>query len=126
MAPIVPVSDDDARSSPEAKRRPPALLFAGLAVASSFALLASAGPAMARLELPNKEVDNDTSPLVQKLLQRTAENKDRYAKERLQDYYKRNFKEYFEFEASNAKVAKARGLSPESAAAIQKWLEENK
>lgn len=78
------------------------------------------------MELPNKEVDDATSPFVQSLLKRTEENRDKYAKERLQDYYKRNFKEYFEFESSNAKVGRARGLSPETQEAIAQWLEKNK
>ncbi len=100
------------------------------------------------------------------LLQRSNENRERYQKERLQDYYKRNFKvlrvqgvahayrfgcarvphasgvawcrpscalsvsrvsqEYFEFEGSNAKVGRARGLSSETQAKIEQWLADNK
>ncbi|PNW86429.1 hypothetical protein CHLRE_02g086100v5 [Chlamydomonas reinhardtii] len=104
------------------------LLSAGIAAATSLVLLASfpLASSAARLELPNKEVDDATSPFVQELLKRSNENRERYQKERLQDYYRRNFKEYFEFEGSTAKVGKARGLSPETQQAIAKWLEENK
>ncbi|GLC36628.1 hypothetical protein PLESTM_000482700 [Pleodorina starrii] len=104
----------------------PHALRAALVLAAAAVTMASAPSALARMELPNKEVDDATSPFVQKLLKRSEENRERYQKERLQDYYRRNFKEYFEFEASSAKVARARGLSTESQEAIAKWLEENK
>eukprot|EP00195_Chlamydomonas_chlamydogama_P006646 CAMPEP_0202903854 /NCGR_PEP_ID=MMETSP1392-20130828/26679_1 /ASSEMBLY_ACC=CAM_ASM_000868 /TAXON_ID=225041 /ORGANISM="Chlamydomonas chlamydogama, Strain SAG 11-48b" /LENGTH=132 /DNA_ID=CAMNT_0049591201 /DNA_START=19 /DNA_END=417 /DNA_ORIENTATION=+ len=83
-------------------------------------------PASARLELPNKEVDNDTSPFVQELLRRTQEKKEERYQQRLQDYYKRNFKEYFEFEAGSVKTGRARGISANTQQEILKWLEENK
>ncbi|KAG2446691.1 hypothetical protein HYH02_008257 [Chlamydomonas schloesseri] len=104
------------------------LLSASIAAATSLVLLASfpLASSAARLDLPNKEVDDATSPFVQELLKRSNENRERYQKERLQDYYRRNFKEYFEFEGANAKVGKARGLSSETQQAIEKWLEENK
>lgn len=42
-------------------------------------------------------VDDDESPLIQALLKSSKENKAKYDKERLDDYYKRNFTDYFEF-----------------------------
>ena len=60
------------------------------------------------------------------LLKRTAEKKDERRQERLNDYYKRNFKEYFDFEAGNRAAGKARGISEETNEKIMKWLEDNK
>jgi hypothetical protein len=71
----------------------------------------------------NKEVDNATSPLVQELLRRTNEKKDERKKERLQDYYRRNYGDYFSFQAGGN--MNSEGLRPETQAAIKKWLEDN-
>ncbi len=49
-------------------------------------------PALAKPSPSNKEVDDNTSALVQGLLAKSKANKDRYTKERLNDYYRRNFK----------------------------------
>lgn len=68
----------------------------------------------------NKEVDNATSPLVQELLQRTRENAADRQRKRLKDYYRRNFGDYFSFQAGNMK-----GLSLETQEQIKKWLQEN-
>jgi len=59
------------------------------------------------------------------LLRRTEEKKDERREQRLKDYYKRNFKDYFEFDAGSEGAARARGLSPETAASIRKWLDDN-
>ena len=60
------------------------------------------------------------------LLKRTAEKKDERRTERLNDYYKRNFREYLDFEAGTRTAGKARGISEETNDKILKWLEENK
>lgn len=39
--------------------------------------------------------------------------------------HRSNFREYMAFDAGDAVTARARGLSPETASAIQKWLEDN-
>jgi len=49
-------------------------------------------PALAKPSPSNKEVDDNTSALVQGFLAKSKANKDRYTKERLNDYYRRNFK----------------------------------
>lgn len=68
-------------------------------------------------------VDDKENPLIQDLLAKTAANRDRRSKERLNDYYKRNFKEYFEFiEGSNMDTL---GISPETQKEIRQWLDEN-
>lgn len=78
---------------------------------------ASAAP----LILPNKEVDDATSPLIQDLLKKTVEKKDERYKERLDNYYKRNFNDYFNFEMGNND-----GVSAETKAEVKAWLEKNK
>lgn len=65
-------------------------------------------------------MDNDTSPLVQDLLRRTAEKKEDRKKERLADYYRRNFSDYFTFTEGNMK-----DLSPETQQEIKEWLKNN-
>eukprot|EP01024_Parvocaulis_polyphysoides_P072737 TRINITY_DN926_c0_g1_i1.p2 TRINITY_DN926_c0_g1~~TRINITY_DN926_c0_g1_i1.p2 ORF type:complete len:113 (-),score=13.15 TRINITY_DN926_c0_g1_i1:217-555(-) len=67
----------------------------------------------------NKEVDNQKSPLVQKLLQKSTELKEQRKQERLQEYYQRNFSDYFEFEMGNRQ-------SEETRKRISEWLEKNK
>lgn len=49
-------------------------------------------PAHAKPVITHKEVDDDSSALIQGLLAKSKENKEKYTKERLQDYYRRNFK----------------------------------
>lgn len=68
----------------------------------------------------SKEVPNDESPFVQELLRRTREKADERYKERLADYNRRNFSDYFSFQAGNM-----RDLSPETQESIKKWLKEN-
>ncbi|KAK9828736.1 hypothetical protein WJX72_001805 [[Myrmecia] bisecta] len=73
----------------------------------------------------NREVDNATSPLIQGLLEKSLANKEKYRAQRLQDYYRRNFKDYFDFEGGSVQAGKARGLSPETTQKIQQWLKDN-
>jgi hypothetical protein len=88
-------------------------------------LLAPASQSQARQEPINKEVDAATSPYIQGLLAKTAAKKEERTQERLNDYYKRNFKDYFEFEAGSIRTGKARGISEDSQKAILQWLEKN-
>nr|XP_010936138.1 uncharacterized protein LOC105055838 [Elaeis guineensis] len=69
---------------------------------------------------------NDSkNALLQEYLKRSKENKARNDKERLDDYYKRNYKDYFEFFEGSAREKKEELLS-ESERAIRAWLEKNK
>lgn len=69
----------------------------------------------------NREVDNESSPWIQEMLRKTAEKKSERYKERLDDYYKRNFGDYLSFE-----LGMRDGVSMETKAAIRAWLEKNK
>lgn len=73
----------------------------------------------------NKDVDAADSPFIQELLRRTEEKRDERREQRLKDYYRRNFKDYFEFDGGSEEAARARGLSGETQAAIRKWLDDN-
>ena len=71
----------------------------------------------------NKEVDNASSPFIQELLQKTDEKREERKKERLNDYYRRNYKDYFEFmDGSNMNNS---GIDRETQKEIKAWLEEN-
>lgn len=59
-----------------------------LTLSASFA--ATAAPAL------NAPTDPNDSPLVQELLRRTEEKKEARTRERLDDYNRRNFKDYFD------------------------------
>ena len=48
--------------------------------------------ASAKPVVSNKEVPDDSSALIQGLLAKSKENKERYTKDRLLDYYRRNYK----------------------------------
>jgi hypothetical protein len=86
-------------------------------------LAAAPRPAAAAQAPVNREVDNASSPFIQELLRRTEEKREERVKERLDDYYRRNFGDYFSFEAGSNMGSK--GISPETQAQIKKWLEEN-
>ena len=70
-----------------------------------------------------KEVEAEDSPMIQAMLARSAEKKEEREKERLQAYYKKNFKEYFQFTAGTCE--KGSKATPECARVLQ-WLEDNK
>jgi hypothetical protein len=80
--------------------------------------------ASGKLELPNKEVDSDTSPFIQALKAKSDSLRDQRKKERLEAYYRKVFTDYFEFEAGDNATAKARGISSETNEKIRKWLAE--
>ncbi|KAL2928594.1 Photosystem I reaction center subunit N chloroplastic [Bienertia sinuspersici] len=70
------------------------------------------------------DADSRTA-LLQKYLKRTEENKAKNDKERLDGYYKRNYKDYFGFVEGNLKSKDKEQLS-ESERGILDWLEKNK
>ncbi|KAL1805359.1 hypothetical protein DCAR_0831175 [Daucus carota subsp. sativus] len=61
--------------------------------------------------------------LLQKYLKKSEENKSKYDKERLDSYYKRNYKDYFGF--SEGALKEKKDLT-ESEKGILEWLEANK
>ncbi|KAJ4917616.1 hypothetical protein Rs2_03166 [Raphanus sativus] len=63
--------------------------------------------------------------LLQKYLKKTEENKTKNDKERLDSYYKRNYKDYFEFVEGSTKGKTEAELS-ESEKRILEWLKANK
>ncbi|GAX73170.1 hypothetical protein CEUSTIGMA_g623.t1 [Chlamydomonas eustigma] len=99
--------------------------FVGLVTLQENPKLAQAQQ-VGKLDLKNQEVKDSESPFIQELLRRTAEKKEERKKERLDDYYRRNFKDYFEWEAGSALAGRARGISEGTSSKILKWLDENK
>lgn len=80
-------------------------------------------PAGAAPLLTNKEVDNASSPYIQELLRRTDEKKDERKAARLNDYYRRNYGDYFQFmDGSNMDNS---GINVETQKQIKAWLKEN-
>ncbi|CAH2036290.1 unnamed protein product [Thlaspi arvense] len=63
--------------------------------------------------------------LLQKYLKKTEENKTKNDKERLDSYYKRNYKDYFEFVEGSIK-GKTEAELTESEKRILEWLKSNK
>ncbi|WJX21137.1 hypothetical protein P8452_10604 [Trifolium repens] len=63
--------------------------------------------------------------LLQKYLKKTEENKEKNDKERVDSYYKRNYKDYFEFIEGSLR-AKEDGKLSEAEKGILDWLEANK
>ncbi|XP_011628032.1 uncharacterized protein LOC18446957 [Amborella trichopoda] len=70
------------------------------------------------------ETNSSKNALLQKYLKKSEENKARNDKERLDSYYKRNYKDYFELFEGPIKDKKE-GLS-EVEKGIQEWLKANK
>lgn len=70
-------------------------------------------------------LDDEDSPLIQELLARSKENKEKYDKERLDDYYKRNFGDYFGF-VVGSEPANQSPEALENRRAIEAWMEKNK
>ncbi|ESQ30483.1 hypothetical protein EUTSA_v10011862mg [Eutrema salsugineum] len=63
--------------------------------------------------------------LLQKYLKKTEENRTKNDKERLDSYYKRNYKDYFEFVEGSIK-GKTEAELTESEKRILEWLKSNK
>lgn len=97
------------------KRRTVALVAAALCVTSSSSSISAPFAAFA-LEA-NEQTD---SQFVQNLLQKTNEKKEERAKERLEEYSKKNFKDYLAF------VDNGRAARTENDVKIKEWLEKNK
>lgn len=95
------------------KRRTFFALVAALSVTSSSFTKA---PSAFALEA-NEQTD---SQFVQNLLQKTNEKKEERAKERLEEYSKKNFKDYLAF------VDNGRAARTENDVKIKEWLEKNK
>lgn len=70
----------------------------------------------------SQEVDPAESPFIQELLQRSRSNKEKYDKERLDSYYRRNYLDYFNFVDGGSD----RGTSQETKDKVKKWLEQNR
>ncbi|ESR36028.1 hypothetical protein KPL70_022372 [Citrus sinensis] len=73
------------------------------------------------------QVNNDDSKtqLLQKYLKKSEENKAKNDKERMDSYYKRNYKDYFDFIEGSLKGKSEQELS-ESEKGILEWLKTNK
>lgn len=80
-------------------------------------------PAYAAPVVVNKEVDNASSPFIQEMLRKTEEKREERKAERLKDYYRRNYQDYFQFmDGSNMSNS---GIDAETQKQIKAWLEEN-
>ena len=97
------------------KRRTVALVAAALCVTSSSSSISA--PFVAFALEANEQTD---SQFVQNLLQKTNEKKEERAKERLEEYSKKNFKDYLAF------VDNGRAARTENDVKIKQWLERNK
>ncbi|KAK4793072.1 hypothetical protein SAY86_023507 [Trapa natans] len=73
---------------------------------------------------PSQAADSRTQ-LLKKYLKKSQENKDKNDKERLESYYKRNYKDYFEFVEGSLQGKSEQQLS-ESEKGILDWLKSNK
>nr|ABK25711.1 unknown [Picea sitchensis] len=69
-----------------------------------------------------EEENSRKNDLIERLLQKSKANKAKYAKERLDDYYKRNYKDYFEFVEGSVK----QGELSEAEKGILEWLRKNR
>ncbi|KAJ8542259.1 hypothetical protein K7X08_017125 [Anisodus acutangulus] len=71
------------------------------------------------------QVNDSQTELLKRYLKKTEENKAKNDKERLDGYYKRNYRDYFGFVEGSLKQKKEEELT-ESEQGILKWLEKNK
>ncbi|XP_056163522.1 uncharacterized protein LOC130136926 isoform X2 [Syzygium oleosum] len=67
---------------------------------------------------------NSQTELLKRYLKKSEENKEKNDKERLESYYKRNYKDYFEFVEGSLRNKKEQ--LTESEKAILDWLRSNK
>lgn len=74
--------------------------------------------------LAASQVNDSKTELLKKYLKKSEENKAKNDKERLDSYYKRNYKDYFEFEGNLLKGKK--GELSQSEKDILDWLQSNK
>jgi hypothetical protein len=92
----------------------------GAALLISMTVARSVNAAAGEVEGPAAAAKNE---LIQKLLERSRANKAKNDKERLDDFYKRNYKEYFEFVEGGVRNKKE--LS-EAEKGIVEWLAKHK
>ncbi|XP_039140737.1 uncharacterized protein LOC120277928 [Dioscorea cayenensis subsp. rotundata] len=71
------------------------------------------------------EANDSKKTLFEEYLRRSRENKQKNDKERLDDYYRRNYKDYFELIEGTVKDKQEELLS-ESEKQIREWLKKNK
>ncbi|XP_059317594.1 uncharacterized protein LOC132068125 isoform X1 [Lycium ferocissimum] len=71
------------------------------------------------------QVNDSQTELLKRYLKKTEENKAKNDKERLDGYYKRNYRDYFGFVEGSLKQKKEGELT-ESEQGILNWLEKNK
>ncbi|XP_074572288.1 uncharacterized protein LOC141828794 [Curcuma longa] len=71
------------------------------------------------------EVTDSRKALLREYLKRSKENKEKNDKERLDDYYKRNYKDYFEFIEGSVRDKKDEALSDAEKDILQ-WLQKNR
>ncbi|KAL6764908.1 hypothetical protein V8C86DRAFT_2465500, partial [Haematococcus lacustris] len=94
-------------AAPEQMSRRP--VMAGLVAGLVAGLMPAAAPPRSQAERPPlaAEVAAESLPWIQDMLRRTEEKKEERRKERLNDYYRqgRNFRDYFQYEASSPDVA---------------------
>lgn len=63
--------------------------------------------------------------LIADLLAKSKANKERYDKERLDSYYRRNYQDYFNFQRSSIEAGTVRGMSKELQQEILEWIRKN-
>ncbi|CAO2813562.1 unnamed protein product [Amaranthus hypochondriacus] len=71
------------------------------------------------------QVPDSRTALLQKYLKKSEENKAKNDKERMEDYYRRNYKDYFGFVEGTLQAKDKEQLS-ESERGILEWLQKNK
>ncbi|KAK4563408.1 hypothetical protein RGQ29_005788 [Quercus rubra] len=71
------------------------------------------------------QITDSRTELLQKYLKKSEENKTKNDKERLDSYYKRNYKDYFEFVEGSLNGKEGQQLT-ESEKGILDWLKSNK
>ncbi|KAL9238536.1 hypothetical protein vseg_012941 [Gypsophila vaccaria] len=71
------------------------------------------------------DASDSRTALLQKYLKKSEENKEKNDKERMDDYYKRNYKDYFGFVEGTLRQKDKDQLS-ESERGILEWLDKNK
>ncbi|KAI4295783.1 hypothetical protein L6164_035793 [Bauhinia variegata] len=76
------------------------------------------------LVIATSQVPDSRTELLQKYLKKSQENKEKNDKERLESYYKRNYKDYFELMGGSLEGKK--GKLSDTEKGILDWLQRNK
>ncbi|KAI8111747.1 hypothetical protein M9435_004246 [Picochlorum sp. BPE23] len=87
------------------------------------AVLASTPSPTMAMEDGSSPGNSNTNPYIEELLRKSESKREERRKERLQDYYRRNFTDYFTFETSPG--MSQQGLSPETSNQMKQWLKDN-